>query len=118
MKTLPARFESIRQLEEFMSSPSEALVEYWKHLDGDVMIIGAGGKIGPTMAMMAKRAADMAGVHKEIIAVDRQPLADLEKEGIRTLQCDLLDRKSVGQLPRVQNIVFMAGRKFGSSGNE
>lgn len=118
MKTLPARFESVRQLEDFMSTPSEALVDYWKRLEGDVMIIGAGGKIGPTMALMAKRAVDLAGVHKEIIAVDVQPLADLEGKGIRTLQCDLLDRKAVGQLPRVKNIVFMAGRKFGSSGNE
>ncbi|HSQ74648.1 MAG TPA: NAD-dependent epimerase/dehydratase family protein [Bacteroidota bacterium] len=101
-----------------MSSPSEALVDYWKRLEGDVMIIGAGGKIGPTMALMAKRAVDVAGVHKEVIAVDVQPLAELEGKGIRTLQCDLLDRKAVGQLPRVKNIVFMAGRKFGSSGNE
>ena len=118
MKTIPDKFESVRQLEEFMSSPSESLVEYFKGLEGDIMIIGAGGKIGPTMAMMAKRAADKAGVHKEVFAVDVQPLKVLEGKGIRTLQCDLLDRKAVGQLPQVENIVYMAGRKFGSSGSE
>ena len=118
MKTLPDKFGSVRQLEEFMSSPSDSLVEYFKRLKGDIMIVGAGGKIGPTMAMMAKKAADKASVQKEVYAVDVQPLKILEGTGISTLQCDLLDRKAVGQLPRVENIVYMAGRKFGSSGSE
>ena len=118
MKRLPDKFESVHQLEEFLSSPSESLVEYFKRLEGDIMIIGAGGKIGPTMATMAKRAADEAGVHKEVTAVDVQPLKALEEQGVKTLQCDLLDRKAVSRLPQVRNIVFMAGRKFGSSGSE
>lgn len=118
VKTMPGKFESVGQLEEFMSSPSESLVEYFKGLAGDIMIIGAGGKIGPTMAMMARRAADQAGVRKEVYAVDAQPLKVLEGKGIETLQCDLLDRKAVDRLPRAENIVYMAGRKFGSSGSE
>jgi len=118
MKTIPDKFESVSQLEEFMSSPSELLVEYFKGLEGDILIIGAGGKIGPTMAMMARRAADKAGVQKEVYAVDVQPLKVLEGKGIATLQSDLLDRKAVAQLPQVDNIVYMAGRKFGSSGSE
>jgi dTDP-4-dehydrorhamnose reductase len=118
LKTLPDKFESIGQLEEFMSRPSESLVEYFKSLKGDVMIIGAGGKIGPTMAMLARKAADKAGVQTKVYAVDVNPLNILDGKGIETLQCDLLDRKAVGQLPRVDNIVFMAGRKFGSTGSE
>jgi nucleoside-diphosphate-sugar epimerase len=118
LRTLPDKFESIHQLEEFMSNPSEALMGYFKGLEGDIMIVGAGGKIGPTMAMMAKKAADQAGVHKEVYAVDVQPLKVLEGKGIKTLQCNLLDRKAVSQLPQIRNVVFMAGRKFGSSGSE
>ena len=118
VKALPGKFESVRQLEEFMSRPSEPLVEHLKGLKGDIMIVGAGGKIGPTMAMMARRAAEKAGVQKKVYAVDVQPLKALEGKGIETLQCDLLDRKAVDRLPRVDNVVFMAGRKFGSSGSE
>ena len=118
MRTLPDKFESVSQLEEFMSRPSEPLVEYFKGLKGDVMIIGAGGKIGPTMAMLARRAAEKAGVQKKVYAVDVHPLKVLEGKGIETLQCDLLDRRAVGRLPLVDNIVFMAGRKFGSTGSE
>jgi dTDP-4-dehydrorhamnose reductase len=118
MRSIPDKFESVSQLEEFMSSPSESLVEYFKGLAGDIMIIGAGGKIGPTMTMMARRAAETAGVQKSVYAVDVQPLKVLEGKGIGTLQCDLLDRKAVDRLPHVENIVFMAGRKFGSTGSE
>ncbi len=118
MKAMPERFESVDRLEEFLSEPSERLVEYFKRLEGDIMVIGAGGKIGPTMVMMARRAAEEAGVRKEVYAVDVQPLKPLEGKGIRTLQCDLLDRRAVGALPQVENVVFMAGRKFGSSGSE
>ncbi len=118
MKHMPDKFESVSQLEEFMATPSESLIEYVKGLAGDIMIIGAGGKIGPTMAIMAGRAAEKAGAKKNVYAVDVQPLKLLEGKGIAALQCDLLDRKAVGQLPQVENVVFMAGRKFGSSGSE
>ncbi|MGB6122385.1 MAG: hypothetical protein WBG80_10780, partial [Bacteroidota bacterium] len=74
LRRLPDRFESVSQLEEFMSRPSESLMEYFKGLEGDIMIIGAGGKIGPTKALMARRAADEAGVQKKIYAVDVHPL--------------------------------------------
>ncbi len=118
MKSMPGKFESVRQLEEFMSTPSDSLVEYFRALKGDIMIIGAGGKIGPTMATMARRAADAAGVKKRVFAVDVVPLTSLGERGIEPVQCDLLDRKAVGKLPQAENIVFMAGRKFGSSGSE
>lgn len=118
MKILPCKFKSVEQLEEFMSSPSGSLIEYCKKLKGDIMVLGAGGKIGPTMAMMAKRAVDMAGVKKDVYAVDVHPLQGLEVNGIKTLQCDLLDWKAVNNLPKVENVVYMAGRKFGSAGSE
>jgi nucleoside-diphosphate-sugar epimerase len=101
-----------------MSTPSESLVEYFRELTGDIMIVGAGGKIGPTMAWMAKRAADQAGANKQVFAVDVLPLKSLAGNGVETIQCDLLDRKAVDRLPRAENVIFMAGRKFGSSGSE
>jgi len=118
MKTVPDGFASVTQLEQFMSTPSDSLVEYFKGLAGDIMIIGAGGKIGRNMAMMARRAVEKAGVQKKVYAVDVQPLKFPDAKGIAALQCDLLDRRAVDRLPQVENIVFMAGRKFGSSGSE
>ncbi len=116
--TFPERFASVLELEEYMSTPSPALVDYLTRLKGDIMIIGAGGKIGPTMARMARRGIEKAGAQKKIYVADVQPLKDLEGKGIEVVQCDLLDRQAVGQLPRAGNVVFMAGRKFGSSGSE
>lgn len=118
MAQLPAKIENVKELEELLSRPSSALVEYMKRLKGDIMILGAGGKIGPTMTMMAKRAVDEAKVKKNIIAVDVLPLEDLKKQGIKTIQCNMLDWKEVDKLPKAENIVYMIGRKFGSSGSE
>jgi len=94
------------------------LIEFIRTLEGDVMILGAGGKIGPTLARTAKRAVAAAGVRKEITAVDRAPLRALEAEEIATLECDLLDLAAVAKLPKVRNVIYMAGRKFGSTGGE
>lgn len=118
MNKLPQKINSVAELEEVLSRPSNSLVEYVKNLDGDIMILGAGGKIGPTMAMTAKRAVDEAKVKKEIIAVDVLELDRLKAEGITTITCDMLDYNAVSQLPKAGNIVYMAGRKFGSSGSE
>ncbi len=118
MNHLPSRIGNVEELEDFLSTPSKALVEYFSSLDGDVMILGAGGKVGPTMAMMAHRACQEAGGRKKVIAVDIAPLESLAKAGIETIQCDLLDLEDVKRLPKCRNIVFMAGRKFGSTGSE
>lgn len=118
MNNLPSRFENIEDLEDFLSTPSKSLIEYFSSLDGDVMILGAGGKIGPSMAMMAHRAAEQAGKGHKVIAVDVAPLENLSKAGIETIQCDLLDPEAVKKLPKCRNIVYMAGRKFGSTGSE
>jgi nucleoside-diphosphate-sugar epimerase len=115
---LPEKIKDLTELDELMSRPTPALAEALAQLEGDIMILGAGGKIGPTMARMAKRAIDQAGVNKKVFAVARSPLEALEEEGIVTLHCDLLDRNAVNALPRVKNIIYMAGRKFGSTGSE
>jgi len=118
MSSLPKIIRSVEELDELLSRPNPNLVESLKTLSGDIMILGAGGKVGPTLALMAKRAVDAAGVKKRIIAVDVQPLDELAKKGIETLSCNMLDLDSVAKLPKVENIVYMVGRKFGSTGSE
>ena len=115
---LPGYFRDEVHLEEFLSTPSRGLVEDFANLDGDILILGVGGKIGPTLAMMAKRAAPS----KRVIGVAR--FSDwgvkqrLEAAGIETIICNLLDREAVAQLPQIRNIVYMAGKKFGTVGSE
>ncbi len=118
MNNLPSRIESVEELENFLSTPSKALIEYFSHLEGDVMILGAGGKVGPTMAMMAHRASEESGKKQKVFAVDVAPLEKLAHAGIETIQCDLLDLEDVKKLPKCRNIVYMVGRKFGSTGSE
>ena len=118
MLNLPSKIESVEVLEDLLSTPSEVLVDYVSELEGDIMILGAGGKVGPSMAMMAQRACKTAGKGRRVIAVDVAPLEKLTKFGIETIQCDLLDLDAVKMLPDCENIVYMAGRKFGSTGSE
>jgi len=118
MANLPDLINTTEQLDEVLSRPSASLVEFMKRLDGDIMILGAGGKIGPTMARTAKRAIDAAGVRKQVIAADLAPLTSLAADGIATASCDLLDLGAVERLPPAANVIFMAGRKFGSTGDE
>jgi nucleoside-diphosphate-sugar epimerase len=117
-KQLPEKISTVAELEDILSTPSEALIQSMKRLNGDIMVLGAGGKVGPTMAMLAKRAMDAAGVKKKVIAVDVAPLAALEKKGIEAIKCDMMDLDAMGKLPKVENIVYMVGRKFGSTGSE
>lgn len=115
---LPQHIATVEQLDDFLSQPSGALIDYVGGLGGDIMVLGAGGKIGPTMARRAQRAVDAAGVKKRVFAVDVAPLVELEKHGIDVMTCDMLDRQAVGKLPKAENIVYMVGRKFGSTGSE
>ena len=114
---LPERFADVEALEEFMTRPDPALVEDLASVEGDILILGVGGKMGPTLARLAKRAAP----GKRIIGVARfsEPgvQSKLDGWGIETIRADLLDRHAVDPLPRVANVVFMAGRKFGTTGN-
>lgn len=115
---LPKRFEDVAQLEDVMSTPSDGLVRELAQVPGDIMVLGVGGKMGPTLARMAKRAAPA----KRVIGVARfsEPgLRDqLQGHGIECVAADLMSRDALAQLPQVDNIVFMAGRKFGSTGSE
>ena len=117
MSKLPDRFESIEALEDFMTTPSDALVADLAKTPGDVMVLGVGGKMGPTLARMAKRAAP----GKKVIGVARFSEKGLREElaraGVDTIAADLLDRTALEKLPKAANIVFMAGRKFGAAGN-
>lgn len=115
---LPNRFENIEHLEELMSTPSHALVQALACVPGDIMVLGVGGKMGPTLARMAKRAAPT----KRVIGVARFSEAGLrerlQQQGVDCIEADLLSREALAALPEADNIVFMAGRKFGSTGSE
>jgi nucleoside-diphosphate-sugar epimerase len=110
------------ELEERLSRPTKADVAAMAALDGDLILLGAGGKMGPSLARLARRAADQAGAKKRIIAVarftNRDVLSQLSSEGIETVECDLLERNKLSSLPDARNIVFMAARKFGTTGSE
>ncbi len=115
---LPDVIGDVTLLEDLLSTPSRGLAEDLARLDGDIMILGVGGKVGPTLARMAKRAAP----NKRVIGVARFSEPGVEENlhaaGVETLRCDLLDRSAVAALPDVKNIVYMAGKKFGTKGME
>ncbi len=111
-----------RELEELLSRPNQADVDFMRGLEGDLMILGAGGKMGPTLARRAARATAEAGRKSRVIAVARfseRGLRDkLTSWGVETAEADLLDRSQLCGLPDCANVVFMAARKFGTSGGE
>jgi len=110
------------KLNTLLTTPSDALAEDIKKLQGDIMVLGAGGKMGPTLCILAKNAARKAGVDKRIIAVSRgtdtAATQMMQESGVEVIHMDLLNKKSLESLPDVENIIYMAGRKFGTSGNE
>jgi hypothetical protein len=111
--------ETEAQLEDALSAPNAADVDFMSRLAGDVVILGAGGKMGPSLAARIKRATDAAGVGRRVIAVSRfsepRSRAGLESAGVETISCDLLDRGQIADLPDCENVFFLAGRKFGST---
>jgi hypothetical protein len=115
---LPGSIADIEALEEILSRPDDVLQRELRNLDGDIMVLGVGGKMGPSLARMAKRAAP----DKRVIGVARFSEAGLRQQldgwGIETIQCDLMDRAALQALPKAKNIVFMAGMKFGATGDQ
>lgn len=107
--------ESIEQLEELLSRPSAADIDALSRLDGDILVLGAGGKMGPTLVRRAWRASQECGRAREIIAVAR---SGEFPAGVRHLAADLLDPSAIERLPDAPNIIYLVGRKFGSTGNE
>ncbi|MCE6990123.1 NAD(P)-dependent oxidoreductase [Dyadobacter sp. CY323] len=112
----------IESLEEKWLSPSDALIEDMKRIKGDIMVLGAGGKIGPSICRLAKQAIDRAGVDKHVIAVSRFSeegvAAELNADGIETISANILDDPQLKNLPEVENVLYLAGTKFGTSSNE
>ncbi|MBP6896204.1 hypothetical protein ABIC63_002631 [Pseudacidovorax sp. 1753] len=115
---LPERFDSVEALDAFLARPTQALVDDLAAVEGDLMILGVAGKMGPTLARLARNAAP----HKRVIGVARfsDPAVreQLEAWGVHTIACDLLDRDALQALPKVPNIVFAAGHKFGAKDNQ
>jgi len=114
--------QSEDELDDLLSTPSPEDVAVFRTMEGDLLILGVGGKIGPSLARRASRAAHAAGVKKRIIGVeiDLNPAAQrfLQEARVETLQGNLLDPEFLATVPEAQNVMFMAGRKFGSTRNE
>lgn len=110
------------KLDGLLTEPSSALVEDMQRISGDIMVLGAGGKMGPSLCLLAKKAVLRAGVQKRVIAVsrfsDQSTRGMLQSQGIETIDCDLQDNTQLTLLPETENILYMAGRKFGTNGNE
>ncbi len=115
---LPESFESVDALEDFLARPSQALIDDLAQVDGDLMILGVAGKMGPTLARLAKNAAP----HKKVYGVARFSEASvrerLESQGIETIASDLLEPGALDRLPKVANVVLAAGHKFGAKSNQ
>ncbi len=115
---LPPRFACEDQLEETLATPPDWLPAALAEAPGDIVVLGAAGKMGPSLAVTAMRAAKLAGDGRRVIAVSRfseKGVADrLQRAGVEILPCDLLDRAQVARLPLAANVIYLAGRKFGT----
>ncbi|MDZ7411008.1 MAG: NAD(P)-dependent oxidoreductase [candidate division KSB1 bacterium] len=113
---------TVAELEEVMTTPGAALIAALRELPGDLLILGTSGKMGPSLARLAKRASDQAGIRRRVIGVARfangVARQALEQAGVETIACDLLDPGAMQQLPEVENVVYMIGMKFGTTGRE
>ena len=109
-------------LNEKLATPSSKLIEDMKKIQGDIMVLGAGGKMGPTLCLLAQNAIKAAGGKQKVIAVSRFTdtiAADLLKSnGVQCISVDLMEPGAINTLPEAENVIFMAGRKFGTNGQE
>jgi hypothetical protein len=103
---------TLAELEEELSRPSERDIAFLGALEGDIAILGAGGKMGPSLARLCRRGSDAAGTKRRIFAVSRRATT---VPGVESIACDLLDRQQVAALPDFPNVLYLAGRKFGST---
>ncbi len=115
---LPARIDTESELEDLLAEPYAADVECAAGLKGDVLILGAGGKMGPSLSRRVQRAVSRSGTGARVWAASRfssaAVRADLDQNGIHTVACDLLDRAQIAALPDCPHVLFLAGRKFGT----
>jgi nucleoside-diphosphate-sugar epimerase len=114
--------QNVHQLEALLSEPTLGVVQTMGRMEGDLIVLGVAGKMGPSLARMARRASDLAGRERRVIGVARFSAAEvrakLEGHGIETIGCDLLDEEAVRQLPDAPNVLYLAGMKFGATGQE
>lgn len=110
------------ELMERLTLPDPALLEDITQIKGDLLILGAGGKMGPSLAILAKRAFLQGGMANRVIGVSRfsDPVKqqELEDAGVETIRGDLLSDRFLQSLPSIPNVIFMAGQKFGTIGQE
>ena len=110
------------ELERLLSEPVPAVVDALAADEGDIVLLGAGGKMGPSLARLAVRSLRDAGRRNQVVAVARfsngELRAGLEADGVRTIQCDLVDGAQLAALPDAPNVIYMVGQKFGTSGDE
>jgi len=122
MNDVPERIADVEMLEEMLSRPSPELVEMMRRVEGDMLFLGAFGKIGPTLTWMARRATDAAGVPRRIYAVGRNISPDrqvwCQQRGIEPIRCDMLDRRQLAELPDAAHLFYLAAMKFGTTGQE
>lgn len=113
---------NLLEFEQSLTKPSATLIEDIQKIDGDIMLLGIGGKMGPSMGKLAVDAIRAAGIEKKVYGASRfsdaKKRQELEDLGIITIPCDLLNDADLQALPQVQNIIFLAGHKFGTTGNE
>lgn len=118
---LPESLPDTETLDDLLSTPPPGVVEAMSRLEGGLVVLGAAGKMGPTLTRMARRASEAAGVHREIVAVSRFSATGsrevFARHGIDTVQCDLLDEAALAALPDAPNVLYMAGMKFGAAQN-
>jgi len=105
-------------LEDVLSEPTDATSKVLADLSGDIVVLGAGGKMGPTLTMMLRKAAPERNIYAVSRFSDKAAQTRIEQTGIKTVEVDLLDESQYSNLPRAQNVFFLAGMKFGSSGNQ
>ena len=114
--------DNVAQLEERLATPSQALIEDLSRLEGDILVLGAGGKMGPSLVQLACNAIRQGGLDKQVVAVSRfgntDLRSDLEQAGARTIALDLLEPGALDELPDIPNVIYMVAMKFGTSGQE
>lgn len=114
--------ETVGQLEEKLAEPTRGLIDDFSNLSGDVIILGAGGKIGPSLARMAQVTFNQIGSTNKVVAVSRFSAPEkknkLEECGVETVSADLMEDVQLRKLPDAENVIYMVGRKFGTSGGE
>jgi nucleoside-diphosphate-sugar epimerase len=118
MNSVPEQFQDEAELDDWMTRPSDALVRFAREIRSPLLVLGAGGKMGPSLAVRAKRAA-AAGADLHVIAVSRFSDASarnwLEEHGVETRTADLFDRDALAKLPDAQDLIYLVGTKFGTS---